>query len=329
MGEQPMVSVIVPVYNSEKYLDKCIESVVNQSFDDWELILVDDGSTDTSGDICYRWAEDDRRIIVVEQCNRGVSFARNAGIDKAKGKYLFFLDSDDAIAPQCLDILVKSALDNHADIALCMMAHCSLEYFETKLKQNNISTLKPFSAEEAVNCILYQDSPFGLNSNSNAKLFDRKLFDQKTRFCPGRYEDLDISYRLFIKAKAVILVPQFLYLYRKHSSSFIYTWSAARLDVLDVVDRMINFYETNAREFLPAARDRKFSANYNILLLMYKNGVCIPDVEQRCWNNIKSLRYKSLINPRVRLKNKLGAIASYGGRGLLKLLAKSIFFRGC
>ena len=97
-----MISVIIPVYNVECYLDECIQSVVDQTYSDWECIIVDDGSTDESGDICDEWVKKDKRIRVVHQENRGVSRARNRGIEEAKGEYIVFVDSDDTIGVEHL-----------------------------------------------------------------------------------------------------------------------------------------------------------------------------------------------------------------------------------
>lgn len=115
----PAVSVIVPVYNVTEYLRACIDSVRAQTFTDWELILIDDGSTDDSGTICDEAAASDARIRVIHQPNRGVSRARNAGLDTAKGTYIAFVDSDDTIVPTYLEKLVGAAETHHTDLVLC------------------------------------------------------------------------------------------------------------------------------------------------------------------------------------------------------------------
>ena len=115
----PKISVVVPVYNVEKYLSVCINSVLSQTFTDFELILVDDGSTDKGGDICDEYEKKDNRIRVIHQKNQGVSAARNAGIDLSIGEYLIFIDSDDTIDKNCLSILYKNLIIENADISLC------------------------------------------------------------------------------------------------------------------------------------------------------------------------------------------------------------------
>ena len=115
----PELSIIVPVYKVEKYLPKCIDSILAQTFTDFELILIDDGSPDRCGEICDEYAIKDERIVVIHQVNRGVSAARNAGLDAAKGEYIGFVDSDDWIKPEMYEIMVRTAIDKKADVVIC------------------------------------------------------------------------------------------------------------------------------------------------------------------------------------------------------------------
>ena len=114
----PVVSVIVPVYNAQKSLARCIDSILNQTFKDFELILLDDGSTDTSGEICDRYAEIDERVRVIHKENSGVSDTRNRGLDIAEGKYLQFLDSDDWITPEATGLFVRTVEENQCDMVI-------------------------------------------------------------------------------------------------------------------------------------------------------------------------------------------------------------------
>ena len=117
----PEISVIVPVYNTEKYLDRCIRSIIDQTFSDFELILVDDGSKDNSGFICDEWEKKDSRIKVIHQKNAGAGAARNAGLAIAKGNYINFVDSDDWITPEMYEILYKLLRETSATIAMTSM----------------------------------------------------------------------------------------------------------------------------------------------------------------------------------------------------------------
>ena len=114
----PLISIVVPVYKVEMFLTRCIESVLHQTYTNWELILVDDGSPDRCGDMCDAYARKDTRIFVVHQKNKGVSGARNHGMKNCHGKYLYFLDSDDYIAPETFTVLLSYALQEKAEIIM-------------------------------------------------------------------------------------------------------------------------------------------------------------------------------------------------------------------
>lgn len=131
------------------------------------------------------------------------------------------------------------------------------------------------------------------------------------RFLPGRYEDLDLFYRAFERAETICLLDEVVYFYRDNPGSFINTWSPARLDVLNVVDRIEAHYAQGPADLLRAARDRSFSAHFNMLLAMRRAGVDLPEQKARCLNKIKQLRRQELRDPNVRIKNKLGALLSY------------------
>lgn len=130
-----MLSVIVPVYNVEKYLARCIDSILKQSYSDLEIILVDDGSTDNSGKICDQYREIDDRIVVIHKQNGGLSDARNVGMKKANGQYLAFVDSDDFIHPRMYEILMNLLLDYKADMVISNFAY----YDEEKKRQSSFN----------------------------------------------------------------------------------------------------------------------------------------------------------------------------------------------
>ena len=131
----PIVSVIVPVFNVEKYLDKCIESLIKQKLKDIEIILVDDGSTDLSGKICDEWKTKDSRIQVIHKKNGGLSDARNVGVELAKGKYIGFVDSDDYVSDDMFQILYQNIEKENADISICGMYHCYADKIITKANE--------------------------------------------------------------------------------------------------------------------------------------------------------------------------------------------------
>lgn len=147
----PLISVIIPIYNTEKYLAQCVDSVLNQTYQNYEIILVDDGSTDKSGKICDAYAEKDNRITVVHKSNSGQSSARNAALDIAKGKYIYFLDSDDYIGDKLLEKLVKSAEEKNADVVF-FEAKSFVDDEENQLSENIQSRFEYVRKNKYKNC---------------------------------------------------------------------------------------------------------------------------------------------------------------------------------
>ena len=141
-----MISVIVPVYNIEKYIEKCIQSVLAQTYPDFELLLINDGSTDTSGTICQKWAEKDMRIRLINKKNGGVSTARNLAIDCAKGEFFFFLDGDDWLHPECLEKMIKR-MTPEVDLVISQWEEPEDDGFDSVLitKRKNFEGIVPKS----------------------------------------------------------------------------------------------------------------------------------------------------------------------------------------
>ena len=151
----PLISIIIPVYNVNEYLEKCLCSVCGQTYKNLEIIVVDDGSTDGSGEICDMFAETDSRIKVIHQVNKGQSCARNEGLTIARGEYIGFVDSDDWIDPDMYEFLYHLLVDNDADISVC--AHYIETTTRTKVRYSS-GTLTSFSSDEAIRalvCLLY------------------------------------------------------------------------------------------------------------------------------------------------------------------------------
>ena len=309
-----MVSIIVPVYNREQYLCECVDSVLAQTFHDWELIIVDDGSTDGSGAIADRYAVSDPRIKVHHVANGGPSSARNYGLKKSVGEHICFLDADDAIHPEALSIMVNGLSENDSDMFIAWMHRGSSLSF-SRQKFCNIRIIDGITA---IAKSLYQtdkilNSPWG-------KLYKRKICENNLFVNGIIYEDLDFFYRVCGECKKIAVSSCDLYFYRDTPDSITNVWSDKRLDVLDVVDRIEDYIAWNLPALLPAARDRKLSANFNMFILAGANGRY--DVADRCWEVIREYRFGSLTNSRVRLKNKAGILLSYLGRRVFTLIGK-------
>lgn len=322
-----MISVIVPVYNAEDYLREAILSVFSQTYKDWELILVNDGSTDSSPQICDNASLECRKVRVTHIENRGVSHARNTGIDMALGEYIIFLDADDTLSLQALEILLNTALAHKVDIVSCNVSEVKEVHGYNLLLNNHNPKPILLSPIKAASYSLYQHL---IDNSVCGKLYSRHLWND-LRFNENlRYEDLDICYRLFLKASSVAIIKETLYYYRQHDDSYIHTFNLGRSDVLKVTTHIIEFANTQCRALLPAAKDRQLSANFNILGLIAANGMeKDPEagkIADSCWEKIRELRLESLRNPNVRLKNKIGIMASYlFGRKGLEIISRFVY----
>ena len=314
----PLISVIVPVYNVEKYLPACIDSILNQTYRELEIILVDDGATDNSGSICDYYATKYNHIRTIHRNNGGLSAARNTGIDVASGEYIAFVDSDDLISPVFFETLLLLATENQADIA-SVEFKCFCDSTIPNLSEVSEGDTITLSADEAIEKILYQNI---LDNSVCNKLYARHLFSE-LRFPEGKlYEDMALFYKVFEQARRVVHKRVPIYCYRLRKESITGSFSLRRADVLDITDEIVAYMEKNKPSMLPAALDRKFAANMNILWLMTASKIRTPELENRCWKNIQGLRCQIIRNPKSRLKNRVGALTAMFGLPFLKFIFK-------
>ncbi len=234
--DSPLVSVVIPVYNVEQYLEKCIASVINQTFTDYELILVDDGSTDGSGDMIDEWSQRDDRIRVIHKDNGGLSSARNCGIETAVGKYLTFIDSDDYVAKEYLEVLV-SIMEEHPGetIAACGF---NVVYDEWGKEEGAPgSETMVFDRFGAFREVLYHGV---VDVCAWAKMYRRALFDN-FKFPTGRlYEDTWLFGHLLNASDRYVLKTKPLYNYVKRNGSIVSGgFSNDRMQYIDAVDELI------------------------------------------------------------------------------------------
>lgn len=216
-----LVSVIIPIYNVEQYLEPCIKSILTQTYDNLEIILVDDGSTDESLAICDRYRELDNRIIVIHKSNSGLSDARNAGLNRARGKYILFVDSDDVISTKMVEILLGICEEYDADIGVCTyLKFCDDE----EIVEVTSGKLSECSGKELIK-IIYKDSIPNISFIAVNKLYRHSLFEREGIIFPsGRvYEDMATTYKLLYDAKKVVVIESALYFYRIRSNSIMTT----------------------------------------------------------------------------------------------------------
>lgn len=231
------VSVIVPIYNVEKYLPECLDSILNQTFSNYELILVDDGATDTSGEICERYAAHDNRIKIIHKENGGLSSARNAGINVAVGDYIAFIDSDDAVHPDYLRDMVSIAETQEADLVACHFVKgkdCVWEEAD--------DTLDIRIGREILNRMNDDDVTVTVAWN---KLYHRKFFhDYGLRYPEGKiHEDMFLTPQVLYHANKMVITSRKLYFYRQRPDSIMTAaFSLKQLQVLESVEFRIGFF---------------------------------------------------------------------------------------
>lgn len=212
MKVTPIISIIVPVYNVEDYLEKCIVSILRQSFSDFELILVDDGSTDMSGILCDRFAEKDGRIVVIHKKNGGLSSARNAGIDIARGEYLGFVDSDDFIDIDMYQYLYTNLIRENADISMCGIYDC----YNGKYYVEKDHYCVQVNVEDAIK-ITFSDKLIKVTAVN--KLYKRSLFSVLRYPINRLMEDVFLILELLLKCERIVIGSEqkYYYIHRENS----------------------------------------------------------------------------------------------------------------
>lgn len=244
------VSIIVPVYNVEKYLEKCLKSLISQSYKNIEIILIDDGSKDNSGRICDEYKRKDSRIKVIHKENAGVSEARNSGIQKATGKYLCFVDADDFVMDNYVEYMHQLIVKDSSDIAICTKMFSNFNE-----KQTSEEVIENLDGENAIIRILNYRMPIGVYS----RIFKKDLIeDNRIRFLKDIYmgEGFNFNVACFQKAKKVIVSNYKVYYYRRNNATSattkfsikkcensLYAMKVMRDNLIIRTERVINSWE--------------------------------------------------------------------------------------
>lgn len=301
------LSIIVPVYNVEKYLRECIHSILNQKFQDFELILVNDGSTDSSRLICDEYSKKDTRIKVIHKENGGLSSARNAGIDIANGIYLSFVDSDDWINENMYIDMLEKAYTNNANIIVCNVMLMNKEGVEqpyTNIKSDILFTRTEALSELFKNEIL-------LFSACN-KIYRRELFHD-LRYKEGIIlEDMDLAYKLFNKVNQVYYVHIPFYHYRYNDSSILRSeFNLKRLDEYIVRKEMYEFYAKHYPELADLVYYYLCNTGSYLYALVSKSSSFHEQKYSYLIDYNKKILKKLLINRKVKNKMRFKILLFY------------------
>lgn len=239
-----MISVIIPVYNVERYLKRCLNSVINQTYRSLEIILIDDGSTDSSGKICDEYSSLDKRIVVIHKENNGLSSARNKGLGIAKGEYIGFVDSDDFIHPQMYEILYKAIVEEQLDMVSCktqdtVSENVNLEQYDEVKELKNMEIVSKKKILNNFHNEYYEK----IWMTAMHKLYRRNIFDD-IRFMEGKiYEDEFSFHHIIDKCTNVGIMQTVLYYYYLSPNSITRSkFTKNRFDIIDATYDRFNFF---------------------------------------------------------------------------------------
>lgn len=299
-----IVTVIVPVYNVEKYIGKCIESILNQTYVSLQVILVNDGSTDNSGFICDSYKEKDPRINVIHQENGGLSSARNIALRNAIGEYIICVDSDDYIHPKMVEILLYALKKNQSDISVCNIFEVNDD--EDKPFQDINEDIKyyNFDVEDALKEMLVQGK---FDVSACGKLYKSELFNN-IKYPEGKlYEDLGTTYKLVAKSKKITYVNENMYANLQRKGSLTRnTFKKKYLEIFEMFYSFYQFVEANYPKIINYAKYREALCAGNILnrLLLddYYDIKLIQNMRRIIRNNMHSFFFCKQIYFRRKLK---------------------------
>lgn len=306
--DNPLISIIVPIYNVEKYLPKCVESIAHQTYRNLEIILVDDGSPDRCGEMCDQYAVKDSRIKVIHKQNGGLSDARNTAIDVAKGEYITFVDSDDYILPDYIESLYENLKKYNADISISLPRTVDENgVLGTGQKTHYDCVL---SVKKAVDAMFYQQM---FDTQAWCKLYKAKLFEH-IRYPKGLlFEDLPTTYKFILKSKRIAYTNRQDYMYLLRSNSiegvpFNMNKYKSTLKIVSSMDADRHLFSFSIKAYFC----RRTSFLFHILLQI-PNSQAYHEQRQRLFKIIKQHRWLVLTDIHARVKTRLACLLSFGG----------------
>lgn len=315
----PKVSLVVPVYNVEKYLSDALNCIMAQSYSNLEIILVDDGSTDSSSTMVDAAAERDSRIIVIHQRNAGLSDARNAGIRQASGEYITFMDSDDIINENYVANLMTVVESGNADIGITAIIDFMDGYNQPKVngQTSDHPSVFELSASQALRDMLYQrrilPAAFG-------KIYKIELFDD-IKYPSGKlYEDIATTSLLVDKAGAVAYANYKDYYYRVRATGIQGSaFSHRNMDLMSELGRVKKLVYSKYPEDIPAFKAKSLAASYNLIMKIGRDDKKYVKEYIYLWNEITSLRYGVLTDSNANSRTRLAALLSYFGKTISRI----------
>lgn len=297
-----LISIIIPVYNVERYLEKCLYNILRQTYTNLEIILVDDGSTDSSSKLCDSYLNIDSRVKVIHKKNGGLSDARNVGIECSNGEYIIFVDSDDIVSTELVTYLYQLITSYNGDVAIIDPVHS--ESMDNIHFNFGMST-SIFNSEEAITELLYQKS---FLVSAWGKIYKKSLFDS-IRFPVNMiFEDSAIMYQIFNQSQKIIYSDAKLYGYiHREGSITTQTFSKKDCDILKITEEIVSFSKTKGESVQKAALSYQTAAAFRI----YMNAPISSDFQVElsyCQKILKNNCRTVLKDQNIRLKLKLAIL---------------------
>lgn len=323
---KPLVSIIIPVYNVEKYIEKCVNSLLDQTYDNIEILLINDGSTDNSGNICDSLAKKDIRIRVIHQMNAGVSNARNTGLDAMQGEYVTFVDSDDYVAADFVECLYNAITKNNADISTC--GHYRVN-FDGSLKKiyhlsDNPDEIICTSGKDAITNMFYEKL---CSASSGSKLYKRELFDNLRFPAYIMGEDTFVVYHTFKESLLVAHTNKPLYYYVQHSASVTNSKSNyfKFYDYVRLYDHIINSEDcSHDSDYFLSIVNRLIENNFWVYMKLRNCPNMFFEEKKHIENNIKKYRKYVINNPNAKPRVRMACMISYCGMNALNMVYDKI-----
>lgn len=303
-----VVSIVIPIYNVEEYLRICLDSILKQTYDALEVLMVDDGSKDASGQICDEYQSKDSRFVAIHKENGGAADARNVALDRCTGDYVTFVDGDDYVAPDFVERLVNLVEQYDSDIAICGWNNVS----ETKVEPfcKNSGAIKEFDTKQALEALLYQED---FDTAMWPKLYKTSLFEG-IRFPKGNlYEDIAIIYEVFLKASKVTYEDYAGYFYLlRESGTTLMKFRKNKMDLIDVVETMERVLCGKYPDLEKAAASRVVRANFHIYMQIPQSQEYAAE-RKRIEENIRTRREVVLKDARTKRGTKVALLLTMLG----------------
>lgn len=302
MIDTPLISVVVPVFNVENYLQRCIESLLNQTYTNIEILLIDDGSTDGSLLICQQNSSKDKRIKVFSKKNGGLSDARNFGILQAKGKYISFVDSDDFVDRDYIEYMFNLLDRNKADMSICQ--HRTV-FASGKVRVNKYEGAVVIDSRTALKRMLYHDQ---IDTSAWAKLFPTKFF-RNIEFPKGKlFEDIGTIYKTFLVSSKIAVGSNAKYNYIYRTDSIVNNkFSIKKLDLVRMTESMASVVTEQYPELAPACY-RRVIYSYISTLNQMKGTINYRNIRQDLVSKIKHSRFKIVKDSCAPLRDKIAVL---------------------